>query len=176
MYKKVDKELNFVDRELKVLEFWKQNDIFKKSMNMNEGGPIFTFYDGPPTANGKPHIGHILTRSIKDIIPRYKTMKGYHVLRKAGWDTHGLPVELEVEKELGIDGKQDIEKFGVEAFVKRCKESVWKYSNEWEKMSDRVGFWADMENPYVTYHNEYIESVWWSLKTIWEKRLAVQRT
>jgi isoleucyl-tRNA synthetase len=171
MYKKVDKELNFVDRELKVLEFWKQNDIFKKSMNMNEGGPIFTFYDGPPTANGKPHIGHILTRSIKDIIPRYKTMKGYHVLRKAGWDTHGLPVELEVEKELGIDGKQDIEKFGVEAFVKRCKESVWKYSNEWEKMSDRVGFWADMENPYVTYHNEYIESVWWSLKTIWEKGL-----
>jgi isoleucyl-tRNA synthetase len=171
MYKKVDKELNFVDRELKVLEFWKQNDIFKKSMNMNEGGPIFTFYDGPPTANGKPHIGHILTRSIKDIIPRYKTMKGYHVLRKAGWDTHGLPVELEVEKELGIDGKQDIEKFGVEAFVKRCKESVWTYSNEWEKMSDRVGFWADMENPYVTYHNEYIESVWWSLKTIWEKGL-----
>lgn len=171
MYKKVDKELNFVDREKEVLEFWKRNDIFKKSMQEREGGPVFAFYDGPPTANGKPHIGHILTRVIKDIIPRYKTMKGYHVLRKAGWDTHGLPVELEVEKQLGIDGKQQIEKYGVEPFIKKCKESVWKYRSEWEKMSDRVGFWADMENPYVTYENDYIESVWWSLKTIWEKDL-----
>ncbi|HBN83496.1 MAG TPA: isoleucine--tRNA ligase, partial [Clostridiales bacterium] len=143
----------------------------KKSIEQKEGGPTFTFYDGPPTANGKPHIGHILTRVIKDIIPRYKTMKGYYVLRKAGWDTHGLPVELEVEKQLGIDGKQDIEKYGVEPFIKKCKESVWKYRGEWERMSDRVGFWADMEHPYVTYENNYIESVWWSLKTIWEKDL-----
>ena len=171
MYKKVDKELNFVDREKNVLDFWKRNDIFKKSIEQKEGGPTFTFYDGPPTANGKPHIGHILTRVIKDIIPRYKTMKGYYVLRKAGWDTHGLPVELEVEKQLGIDGKQDIEKYGVEPFIKKCKESVWKYRGEWERMSDRVGFWADMEHPYVTYENNYIESVWWSLKTIWEKDL-----
>jgi len=171
LYKKVSTSLNFVERELKVLDFWKENKIFEKSVKMREGCPTFTFYDGPPTANGKPHIGHILTRVIKDIIPRYKTMKGYHVLRKAGWDTHGLPVELEVEKELGINGKPEIEKYGVEPFIQKCKESVWKYENEWRKMSDRVGFWADMDNPYVTYHNSYIESVWWALKQIWDKGL-----
>jgi len=171
MYEKVSTNLNFVDREKEVLKYWKENDIFKKSIELREGRPAFTFYDGPPTANGKPHIGHILTRVMKDIIPRYKTMKGYKVLRKAGWDTHGLPVELEVEKELGINGKPQIEDYGVEPFIKQCKNSVWKYEKEWEKMSDRVGYWADMENPYVTYHNDYIESVWWSLKQIWEKGL-----
>ncbi|HHW47043.1 MAG TPA: isoleucine--tRNA ligase [Clostridiaceae bacterium] len=171
MYKKVSTSLNFVEREKEVLEFWKKNNIFEKSIKNREGGPAFTFYDGPPTANGKPHIGHILTRVIKDIIPRYKTMKGYKVLRKAGWDTHGLPVELEVEKELGINGKPEIEKYGVEPFIQKCKESVWTYENEWRKMSDRVGFWADMDNPYVTYHNSYIESVWWALKQIWDKGL-----
>ncbi len=171
MYKKVDAALNFVDRELEVLEFWKQNNVFEESIKSREGGPVFTFYDGPPTANGKPHIGHILTRTVKDIMPRYKAMKGYKVLRKAGWDTHGLPVELEVEKLLGISGKPQIEDYGIEPFIEKCKESVWKYQNEWEKMSDRVGYWVDMENPYVTYDNNYIESVWWSLKEIWNKDL-----
>lgn len=171
MYKKVSTSLNFVERETKVLEFWEKENIFKKSIEAREGYPVFTFYDGPPTANGKPHIGHILTRVIKDIIPRYKTMKGYKVLRKAGWDTHGLPVELEVEKILGINGKPQIEKYGVEPFIEKCKESVWKYEQEWRRMSDRVGYWADMDNPYVTYHNSYIESIWWSLKKIWEKEL-----
>lgn len=171
MYKKVDTTLNFVDRELEVLRFWKDNNVFEESIKAREDGPTFTFYDGPPTANGKPHIGHILTRVIKDIIPRYKTMKGYKVLRKAGWDTHGLPVELEVEKLLGISGKPEIEKYGVEDFITKCKESVWTYQNEWEKMSDRVGYWVDMDNPYVTYHNDYIESVWWSLRQIWDKDL-----
>jgi len=171
LYKKVSTSLNFVEREKEVLEFWKEHKVFEKSIEKRKEGPTFTFYDGPPTANGKPHIGHILTRVIKDIIPRYKTMKGYKVLRKAGWDTHGLPVELEVEKLLGIDGKPQIEKYGVEPFIQKCKESVWKYESEWRKMSDRVGFWADMDNPYVTYHNTYIESVWWALKQIWDKGL-----
>ena len=171
MYKKVDTALNFVDRELEVLKFWKDNNVFEESIKSREGGPVFTFYDGPPTANGKPHIGHILTRTMKDIMPRYKTMKGYKVLRKAGWDTHGLPVELEVEKLLGISGKPQIEEYGVEPFIKKCKESVWKYQSEWEKMSDRVGYWVDMEHPYVTYDNNYIESVWWSLRQIWDKDL-----
>ncbi len=171
MYKKVDTSLNFLDREKEVLKFWKDNKIFEKNMAENEGGREFTFYDGPPTANGKPHIGHILTRVIKDIIPRYHVMKGEHCLRKAGWDTHGLPVELEVEKLLGIDGKPEIEKYGIEPFIKKCKESVWKYKTEWEKMSDRVGYWADMENPYITYDDKYIESEWWALKQIAEKGL-----
>ncbi|MEG1646062.1 MAG: isoleucine--tRNA ligase [Clostridia bacterium] len=171
MYNKVTTSLNFVDREKDVLKFWKENHIFEKSVDINNGAEEFSFYDGPPTANGKPHIGHILTRVMKDIIPRYKTMKGYHVLRKAGWDTHGLPVELEVEKSLGIDGKQDIEKYGIEPFIKQCKQSVWKYKGEWEKMSDRVGYWVDMENPYITYDDNYIESVWWSLKSIADKGL-----
>lgn len=171
MYKKVDTALNFVDRELEVLEFWKKNNVFEESIKSREGGPVFTFYDGPPTANGKPHIGHILTRTMKDIMPRYKTMKGYKVLRKAGWDTHGLPVELEVEKLLGISGKPQIEEYGIEPFISKCKESVWKYQSEWEKMSDRVGYWVDMEHPYVTYDNNYIESVWWSLRQIWDKDL-----
>jgi isoleucyl-tRNA synthetase len=171
MYKKVSTDMSFVQREKEILDFWKQENIFQKSIDARENGETFTFYDGPPTANGKPHIGHILTRVIKDIIPRYKTMKGYHVLRKAGWDTHGLPVELEVEKMLGIDGKKEIEAYGVEPFIKQCKESVWKYKQEWEQMSDRVGFWADMEDPYVTYDNNYIESEWWALKKIWDKGL-----
>ncbi|MEZ4358197.1 MAG: isoleucine--tRNA ligase [Eubacteriales bacterium] len=171
LYKKVSTDLNFVEREKEILDFWQKNEIFKKTVAQSEGKPEFTFYDGPPTANGKPHIGHILTRCIKDLIPRYKTMQGYNVLRKAGWDTHGLPVELEVEKALGLDGKQQIEKYGIEPFIKECKKSVWKYKGEWEKMSDRVGYWADMENPYITYENSYIESVWWSLKEIAEKGL-----
>ena len=171
MYKKVDTGINFVEREKEVLKFWKDNNIFVKSVEKNEGGKEFSFYDGPPTANGKPHIGHILTRVMKDIIPRYKTMKGYHVLRKAGWDTHGLPVELEVEKILGIDGKQEIEKYGIEAFIKKCKESVWKYKQEWEVMSDRIGYWADMKNPYVTYDDKYIESVWWAISEMAKKGL-----
>lgn len=171
MYKKVSTDLSFVDREKQVVDFWKENDIFKKSIENREGSEVFTFFDGPPTANGKPHIGHVLTRVIKDLIPRYRTMKGYKVLRKAGWDTHGLPVELEVEKMLGISGKPQIEDYGIEKFVKKCKDSVFTYQSEWEEMSDRVGFWADMENPYVTYHNDYIESVWWALKQIWDKGL-----
>ena len=165
MYDKVSTNLNFPEREKEVIKFWKENKIFEKTAAI-ESDKTFTFYDGPPTANGKPHIGHILTRAMKDIIPRYKTMKGYHVLRKAGWDTHGLPVELEVEKLLGMDGKQDIEKYGIEPFIKKCKESVWKYKGEWEVMSDRVGYWADMENPYITYDDNYIESVWWSIKEL----------
>ncbi len=171
MYKPVDTNLNFVEREKEVLAFWKENDIFQKSVDKNEGREVFNFYDGPPTANGKPHVGHILTRSMKDLIPRYKTMKGYHVLRKAGWDTHGLPVELEVERQLGMDGKKDIEKYGIEPFIKKCKESVWKYTDEWQKMSDRLGYWADMENPYITYSDNFIESVWWALKSIYDKGL-----
>lgn len=171
MYDKVTTNLDFVEREKEILKFWGNNDIFGKSIEERKDGPIFTFYDGPPTANGKPHIGHIITRVVKDIIPRYKTMKGYKVLRKAGWDTHGLPVELEVEKLLGISGKPQIENYGVEPFIKKCKDSVFKYETEWREMSDRVGFWADMDNPYVTYHNNYIESVWWALKQIWDKNL-----
>lgn len=168
-YTKVDSSLNFVDRELQVLKFWKDNKIFEKTQD--KGDRSFTFYDGPPTANGKPHIGHVLTRSIKDLIPRYRVMKGYNVLRKAGWDTHGLPVELEVEKQLGIDGKKQIEAYGIQPFVEKCKQSVWKYKGEWEALSDRVGYWADMEHPYVTYDNDYIESEWWALKTIYDKGL-----
>lgn len=171
MYKKVDTKLDFLAREKEVAEFWTENQIFEKSIEQTEGGKEFCFYDGPPTANGKPHIGHVLTRVMKDIIPRYKTMKGMHVLRKAGWDTHGLPVELEIEKKLGLDGKQDIEKYGIEPFIGECKQSVWKYSNEWKQMSERLGYWVDMETPYVTYHDDYIESVWWSLKEIHKKGL-----
>ena len=171
MYKKVPTTLDFVSREKEVLKFWKENKVFEKSTIHRKGATTYTFFDGPPTANGKPHIGHILTRCIKDIIPRYKTMKGFDVLRKAGWDTHGLPVELEVEKQLGLDGKEQIEAYGVEPFIKKCKESVWKYKGEWEEMSDRVGFWADMEDPYITYDNNYIESEWWALKHIHEKGL-----
>ena len=171
MYKKVDPGMNFVEREKETLKFWKNNRVFEKTNEKTEGKPVFSFYDGPPTANGKPHIGHILTRVMKDIIPRYKIMKGYSVLRKAGWDTHGLPVELEVEKSLGIDGKQEIEAYGIEPFIKKCKESVWKYKGEWERMSDRVGYWVDMDHPYITYDNNYIESVWWSLKETDKKGL-----
>ncbi len=171
MYEKVSPELNFKEREKNVEKFWRDNHIFEKSVTMRENGENYTFYDGPPTANGKPHIGHVLTRVIKDMIPRYRTMKGYHVIRKAGWDTHGLPVELEVEKKLGLDGKEQIEQYGLEDFIKECKESVWKYKGMWEDFSGTVGFWADMDNPYVTYHNDFIESEWWALKQIWEKKL-----
>lgn len=171
MYQKVDTNLNFVDREKKVEEFWKENHIFEKSMENRKEGETYTFYDGPPTANGKPHIGHVLTRVIKDMIPRYRTMKGYMVPRKAGWDTHGLPVELEVEKKLGLDGKEQIEEYGMEPFIRQCKESVWKYKGMWEDFSSTVGFWADMEHPYVTYYDDYIESEWWALKEIWNKKL-----
>ena len=171
MYNKVDTNLNFVDREAEVLKFWKENDIANKCITNREGCDTFTFYDGPPTANGKPHIGHVLTRVIKDMLPRYQSMKGKKVLRKAGWDTHGLPVELEVEKLLGLDGKEQIEKYGIEPFIKKCRESVWKYKGMWEEFSDVVGFWADMEHPYITYENDYIESVWWALNEIWKKGL-----
>ena len=171
MYKKVSTDLNFVDREKQTEKFWEDNDIFRKSMRDREGNEIYMFYDGPPTANGKPHIGHVLTRVIKDMIPRYRTMKGYEVPRKAGWDTHGLPVELEVEKLLGLDGKDQIEKYGIEPFIKKCKESVWKYKGMWEDFSNTVGFWADMDDPYVTYDNNFIESEWWALKRIWDKKL-----
>ena len=171
MYQKVSTDLNFVDREKNVGEFWRNQKIFEKSMKAREGNPTYTFYDGPPTANGKPHIGHVLTRVIKDMIPRYKTMKGYMVPRKAGWDTHGLPVELEVEKLLGLDGKEQIEENGMEPFIKKCKESVWKYKGMWEDFSGTVGFWADMDNPYVTYDDNFIESEWWALKEIWDKKL-----
>ncbi len=171
MYQKVDTNLNFVDREKQVEKFWKENHIFEKSMEDRKDDPTYMFYDGPPTANGKPHIGHGLTRVIKDMIPRYRTMKGYMVPRKAGWDTHGLPVELEVEKKLGLDGKEQIEEYGMEPFIQQCKESVWKYKGMWEDFSSTVGFWADMENPYVTYHDDYIESEWWALKEIWNKKL-----
>ncbi len=171
MYKKVSTDMDFVSREKETLAFWKENRVFEKSVEWRKGSPAFTFFDGPPTANGKPHIGHVLTRSIKDLIPRYKTMKGFDVLRKAGWDTHGLPVELEVEKQLGLDGKEQIEGYGVEPFISACKQSVWKYESQWREMSDRVGFWCDMDNPYVTYKDDYIESEWWALKTIHEKGL-----
>ena len=174
MYKKVSTDMNFVERVKQVEKFWEDNQIFEKSMKVREGNPSYVFYDGPPTANGKPHIGHVETRVIKDMIPRYRTMKGYQVPRKAGWDTHGLPVELEVEKKLGLDGKDQIEKYGVEPFIEQCKESVWKYEGMWEDFSHTVGFWADMKNPYVTYHNDYIESEWWALKEIWKKGLLYE--
>ena len=171
MYEKVSTDLNFVDREKETEKFWRENNIFQKSMDSRKEGETYTFYDGPPTANGKPHIGHVLTRVIKDMIPRYRTMKGYMVPRKAGWDTHGLPVELEVEKLLGLDGKEQIEEYGLDPFITKCKESVWKYKGMWEDFSGTVGFWADMDNPYVTYHDDYIESEWWALKEIWNKGL-----
>ena len=171
MYQKVSTNLNFVEREKNVEKFWRDNDIFRKSMECRGGGETYTFYDGPPTANGKPHIGHVETRTIKDMIPRYRTMKGYMVPRKAGWDTHGLPVELEVEKLLGLDGKEQIEEYGLDPFIGKCKESVWKYKGMWEDFSNTVGFWADMDDPYVTYHDDFIESEWWALKTIWDKGL-----
>ncbi|MCR5687307.1 MAG: isoleucine--tRNA ligase [Lachnospiraceae bacterium] len=171
MYKKVSTDLGFVAREKEVEKFWSDNDIFRKSLKMREGAQTYMFYDGPPTANGKPHIGHVLTRVIKDMIPRYRTMKGYYVPRKAGWDTHGLPVELEVEKLLGLDGKEQIEEYGLAPFIDKCKESVWKYKGMWEDFSGTVGFWADMDDPYVTYHDDFIESEWWALKTIWDKGL-----
>jgi len=171
MYNKVSTDLNFVGREKNIGKFWRNQQIFEKSMKAREGKPVYTFYDGPPTANGKPHIGHVLTRVIKDMIPRYKTMKGYMVPRKAGWDTHGLPVELEVERSLGLDGKNQIEEYGIEPFIKKCKESVWKYKGMWEDFSGTVGFWADMDNPYVTYDDNFIESEWWALKEIWNKKL-----
>ncbi|MCR5701065.1 MAG: isoleucine--tRNA ligase [Lachnospiraceae bacterium] len=171
MYEKVSTNLNFVEREEKTLDFWKKNQIFEESVKEKEGQPVYTFYDGPPTANGKPHIGHVLTRVIKDMIPRYQTMKGHKIIRKAGWDTHGLPVELEVEKLLGIDGKEQIEEYGLDPFITKCKESVWKYKGMWEEFSGKVGFWADMDDPYVTYHNDFIESEWWALKKIWDRDL-----
>ncbi|MBR6459471.1 MAG: class I tRNA ligase family protein, partial [Actinomycetaceae bacterium] len=171
MFEKVPTTLDFLSREAETLAFWKKNDVFRKTIDLRRGSDVFTFYDGPPTANGKPHIGHIETRAIKDLIPRFQTMKGKSVTRKAGWDTHGLPVELEVEKLLGLDGKEQIEAYGIEPFIKKCKESVWKYKGLWEDMSERVGFWADMENPYITYENNYIESEWWALKTIFDKGL-----
>ena len=171
MYRQVAKNLSFVEREKQIEKFWKDNDIFKKSIDSRKEGPVYTFYDGPPTANGKPHIGHVETRTIKDMIPRYRTMKGYMVPRKAGWDTHGLPVELEVEKLLGLDGKEQIEEYGLAPFIDKCKESVWKYKGMWEDFSATVGFWADMDNPYVTYDDNFIESEWWALKTIWDKGL-----
>ena len=171
MFEKVSTSMDFLTREKEVLSFWKKNEIFKKSVDLRKGCDTFTFYDGPPTANGKPHIGHIETRAIKDLIPRYQTMKGKNVLRKAGWDTHGLPVELEVEKQLGLDGKDQIEQYGLEPFIKKCRESVWKYKGMWEEMSDRVGYWCDMEHPYITYEDNYIESEWWSLKEIAKKGL-----
>ncbi len=171
MYEKVSANLNFTEREKKTEQFWREHHIFEKSVEQREGCPVFSFYDGPPTANGKPHIGHVLTRVIKDMIPRYQAMKGHKTIRKAGWDTHGLPVELEVEKLLGLDGKEQIEEYGLEPFIDKCKESVWKYKGMWEDFSATVGFWADMDDPYVTYHDDYIESVWWALKQIWEKGL-----
>ena len=171
LYEKVNTDLNFVGREKEIEKFWEENKIFEKSLKIREGCPTYTFYDGPPTANGKPHIGHVETRAIKDMIPRYRTMKGYMVPRKAGWDTHGLPVELEVEKALGLDGKEQIEEYGIAPFIEKCKESVWKYKGMWEDFSRKVGFWADMDNPYVTYHDDYIESEWWALKKIWDKGL-----
>ena len=171
MYQNVSPNLNFVEEEKKIQKFWQDQKIFEKSIETKAKGLPYVFYDGPPTANGKPHIGHVLTRVIKDMIPRYRTMKGYMVPRKAGWDTHGLPVELEVEKKLGLDGKEQIEEYGLEPFIAHCKESVWKYKEMWEDFSRTVGFWADMDNPYVTYHNDFIESEWWALKKIFEKKL-----
>jgi len=174
LYNKVDTNLNFVDREREVLDFWKAHNIAQKAIEQRDSGDTFTFYDGPPTANGKPHIGHVLTRVIKDMLPRYQSMKGRKVLRKAGWDTHGLPVELEVEKAIGINGKEQIEDYGIEPFIKKCRESVWRYKAMWEEFSDVVGFWADMEHPYITYENNFIESEWWALKEIWKKGLLYQ--
>ncbi len=174
MYKKVELKNGFAGMEKEVAQMWKERNIIRKNFAMNEGKRHFTFYDGPPTANGKPHVGHIETRVMKDIIPRYKVMKGYKVIRKAGWDTHGLPVELEIEKKLGISGKEQIEEYGVEKFVKECKDSVFQYVSIWEEMTNKVGFWVDMDDPYVTYHNEYIESVWWALKQMWEKGLLYE--
>ena len=171
MYEKVSTKLDFTSREEKVLQFWKDNQIFERSIEEKKDLPTYTFYDGPPTANGKPHIGHVLTRVIKDMIPRYQTMKGHKIIRKAGWDTHGLPVELEIEKELGIEGKEQIEAYGLDPFIRKCKESVWQYKGMWEEFSGKVGFWADMDDPYVTYHDDFIESEWWALKTIWDKGL-----
>ena len=174
MYNKVATDMNFAAREKQTAEMWKEKDIIRKSFHHRDGNEQFTFFDGPPTANGKPHIGHVETRAIKDLIPRYHTMKGKSVLRKAGWDTHGLPVELEVEKALGLDGKPQIEQYGIEPFIAECKKSVWKYLHEWEKMSEQSAYWVDMEHPYVTYENDYIESEWWSLKQIHEKGLLYQ--
>ena len=174
MYKKVELPQGFVGMEKEIANLWNARNVIKKNFDMNQDGEYFTFYDGPPTANGKPHIGHILTRVMKDIIPRYKVMKGYKVIRKAGWDTHGLPVELEIEKKLGISGKEQIEEYGIEKFVKECKESVFTYVSMWEKMTEQIGYWVDMENPYVTYHNPYIESVWWALKQMWDKGLLYE--
>ena len=171
MYQKVDTDLNFVEREKEVEHFWEEHQIFRKSLEKNKDGETYTFYDGPPTANGMPHIGHVLTRVIKDMIPRYQTMKGKYVPRKAGWDTHGLPVELEVEKKLGLNGKEQIEEYGMEPFIKECKESVWKYKGMWEDFSGTVGFWADMDDPYITYDDNFIESEWWAFKEIWDKGL-----
>ena len=172
MYNKVDTNMNFVEREKEIEKFWRDNDIFNKSLEKNKKeGETYTFYDGPPTANGKPHIGHVETRTIKDMIPRFQTMKGKYVPRKAGWDTHGLPVESEVEKLLGLDGKDQIEAYGLEPFIDKCKESVWKYKGMWEDFSGTVGFWADMDDPYVTYDDNFIESEWWALKEIWNKGL-----
>ncbi|MEG2919177.1 MAG: class I tRNA ligase family protein, partial [Clostridium sp.] len=171
MYKKIDNTKSFMDIEKDILKLWEEKDVIQKNFDLNDEGEYFTFYDGPPTANGKPHIGHVITRVMKDIIPRYKVMKGYKVLRKAGWDTHGLPVELEIEKKLGISGKPQIEEYGVEKFVTECKDSVFSYVEMWREMSERLGYWVDMENPYVTYHNDYIESVWWALKKMWDKDL-----
>lgn len=171
MYKEVSPNLNFVEREQETEKFWEENHIFEKSMEERRGDNAYVFYDGPPTANGKPHIGHLQTRAFKDLFPRFHTMKGEMVPRKAGWDTHGLPVELEVEKKLGLDGKDQIEKYGLEPFIAHCKESVWKYKGMWEDFSRTVGFWADMDNPYVTYDNNYIESEWWALKSIYDRGL-----
>ena len=171
MYDPISPNVNFVEQEKQIEKFWRDQKIFEKSIEDRKNGTPYVFYDGPPTANGKPHIGHVLTRVIKDMIPRYRTMKGYMVPRKAGWDTHGLPVELEVEKLLGLDGKEQIEQYGLEPFIEKCKESVWKYKGMWEDFSNTVGFWADMDDPYVTYHNEFIESEWWALKQIWDKGL-----
>ena len=174
MYKKVELPNGFPGMEREVLNMWKENDIIDKNFKLNKDGEYFTFYDGPPTANGKPHVGHSLTRVMKDIIPRYKVMKGYKVIRKAGWDTQGLPVELEIEKKLGISGKAQIEEYGVEKFIKDCKSSVFNYVSLWEKMTNQIGYWVDMDNPYVTYHNEYIESIWWAVKQMWDKNLIYQ--
>ena len=175
MYKKVElKEDGFVGMEHEVFNTWKEKDIIKKSLNSNQGKRHFTFYDGPPTANGMPHAGHILTRVMKDIIPRYKVMKGYRVIRKAGWDTQGLPVELEIEKKLGISGKAQIEEYGVEKFIKECRESVFQYVNVWEEMTNKVGYWVDMDDPYITYENKYIESIWWCIKELWKKGLLYE--
>ena len=174
MFRKVDTNMNFVEREGEVEEFWRQNHIFEESIKEHEGDPSYVFYDGPPTANGKPHIGHVETRAFKDMIPRFHAMKGAMVPRKAGWDTHGLPVELEVEKQIGINGKDQIENYGIAPFIDHCKENVWKYKGMWEDFSYKVGFWADMEHPYVTYHDDYIESEWWALKEIFKKKLLYE--